>query len=157
MTLRKDGAECRHCKTDRGPPYFGMSFRHVPNFVRNSYIYFCISTYYIPILQVNMFNLFYRFSWCFFSWSTCCFSLILDPPKNGWHSGDLALWFPSTVVGTLVCLAPVVANAPTRRQTGIRHTQPDLGHFSGCPEKTWNTALSHGEKKLTRFINWVDY
>ena len=38
MTLRKDGAECRHCKTDRGPPYFGMSFRHVPNFVRNSYI-----------------------------------------------------------------------------------------------------------------------
>ena len=23
-------------KTDRGPPYFRMSLRHVPNFVRNS-------------------------------------------------------------------------------------------------------------------------
>jgi len=29
---------CRHCKTDRGPPYFRMSLRHVPNFVRNSYM-----------------------------------------------------------------------------------------------------------------------
>ena len=28
---------CHCCKTDRGPPYFRMSLRHVPNFVRNSY------------------------------------------------------------------------------------------------------------------------
>ena len=110
------------------------------------YIYICISTY-IPILQVNMFNLFYRFSWCFFSWSTCCFSLILHPPKNGWHSGDLALWFPSTVVGTLVCLAPVVANAPTRRQTGIRHTQPDLAPFFRLPRKDLEHSLEPRGKK----------
>ncbi len=37
MSLRKDRGECRRCKTDRGPPYFGMSFRHVTNFVRNSH------------------------------------------------------------------------------------------------------------------------
>ena len=27
---------CRHCKTDRGPPYFRMSLCHVPKLVRNS-------------------------------------------------------------------------------------------------------------------------
>ena len=30
---------CRHCKTNRGPPYLRMSLRHVLNFVRNSHIY----------------------------------------------------------------------------------------------------------------------
>ncbi len=28
---------CHHCKTDKGPPYWRMSLRPVPNFVRNSY------------------------------------------------------------------------------------------------------------------------
>ena len=28
-TLRKVCTRCRHCKTDRGPPYFRMSLRHV--------------------------------------------------------------------------------------------------------------------------------
>ena len=80
----------------------------------------------------------------FFPGQLVVFWWFIPPKKNGWkiHSGDLALRFPSAVVGTLVCLTTAVANASTRCQTGIRHTYPPALEPG---EKMPGKHLSHGK------------
>ena len=51
-TVRKVCPRCRHYKTDRGPPYLRMSLRHVPNLVRNSYIYIWPDIYIIIYIYI---------------------------------------------------------------------------------------------------------
>ena len=111
----------------------------------NVYIQYIYISTYIPIMQVNMFNVFYRFSRCFFSWPTCCFLLVLHPPQK-WMAFRRPCALVSKHGGWDVGLPCSSCCQCTNEVPEWDKAHDTLAPISGCPEKTWNTALSHGEK-----------